>query len=128
MNIFYEPVNLKQWPMFDVVKSIGHEEPFLATKSMNIGDIVLLHVGQQDKRYHSGVYAVGKVISPPAIIEDRPDDYCNHKLSVWVKIEKINYSEPYITHAECTEIINQFRTVHKIDEKHYPVIQKLLER
>lgn len=34
--------------MFEKVKSIGHIEPFLATKSMKIGDTLLLHVGTQN--------------------------------------------------------------------------------
>ncbi len=40
MNYYFEPVNLKQWNMFNNVKNIGHVEPFLAVKSMEIGDLV----------------------------------------------------------------------------------------
>ena len=47
MKIFYEPVNVNQWNMFEKVRAIGHIEPFLATKAMEKGDIVLLHVGKQ---------------------------------------------------------------------------------
>ena len=52
MNIYFEPVNVNQWNMFEKVKDIGHIEPFLATKSMQIGDIVVLHVGQQNAKYN----------------------------------------------------------------------------
>ena len=128
MNIFYEPVNLTQWNMFEAVKSVGHEEPFLATQAMEIGDCILLHVGQQDKRYRSGVYAIGEVISTPAILNNRPNDYCNNKLSVWVRIMRINYTEPYISHETCKEFVNQFRTVHKIETIHYAKIHNLLEQ
>lgn len=40
MNIYFEPVNVNHWNIFEKVKNIGHIEPFLATKSMQIGDIV----------------------------------------------------------------------------------------
>ena len=123
---YYEPVNLNKWNMFEKVKSIGHIEPFLATSSMNIGDIVLLHVGSQNKRYKSGIYAIGTIVKAPYILENSPEDYCNNKLTVDVRIDKINYSSPYLTHAECKKFINQFRTVHKIDEKHYLLIEEKL--
>jgi hypothetical protein len=61
-----EPVNLKQWNMFQLVNGPGHVEPFLATQSMHLGDVVLLHVGQQDKNYESPdqhtVYVLRKAI------------------------------------------------------------------
>jgi hypothetical protein len=126
MKVYYEPVNLAQWDMFSVVKNIGHVEPFLATKSMEIGDIMLLHVGQQDKRYDSGVYAVGEIVNGPYILRDHPNDYCNSKLTVDVKICMIDHSVPYITHEACKEFIRQFRTVHKIESHHYPHIMSLL--
>lgn len=62
MKIYYEPVNLKQWNMFEKVKHIGHIEPFLATKSIEVGDVILLHVGAQDKSYESGIYAVEEIV------------------------------------------------------------------
>ena len=116
---YYELVNLNQWNMFEKVQSVGHFEPFLATLSMNVGDIVLLHVGSQNKNYESGIYSIGTIVKAPYILENSPEDYCNNKLTVDVRIDKINYSLPYITHNECKAFINQFRTVHKIDEKHY---------
>ncbi len=123
---YFEPVNTKQWNIFEKVKNIGHIEVFLATKSMVVGDTVLLHVGAQNKKYASGIYAVGTVITSPYILTNSPEDYCNNKLSVDVRIDKMNYSHPYILHEQCKNFINQFRTVHIINECHYPMIQGLL--
>lgn len=123
---YYEPVNLNQWNIFEKVRNIGHIEPFLATSSMSVGDIVLLHVGSQNKKYESGIYAIGTIVKVPYILENSPEDYCNNKLTVDVRIDKINYSSPYITHNECKVFINQFRTVHKIDDKNYSLIEEKL--
>lgn len=124
--IYFEPVNLKQWNMFEQVRGPGHVEPFLATQSMEYGDLVLLHVGQQDKRYESGIYAYGTVVEGPYILRDHPDDYCNGKNTVIVRFDKISYTSPMITHDKCTEFIRQFRTVHRIDPEFYAVIEKIL--
>ena len=120
---YFEPVNVNQWNMFEKVKNIGHIEPFLATASMNVGDTILLHVGSQNKNYESGIYAVGTIVKAPYILENSPQDYCNNKLTVNVRIDKINYSYPYITHEECKLFINQFRTAHRISEEHYSLIK-----
>lgn len=124
---YFEPVNVNQWNLFEKVKNIGHVEPFLATSSMNIGDTMLLHVGSQNKNYESGIYAVGTLVKAPYILENSPQDYCNNKLTVNVRIDKINYSSPYITHEECKAFINQFRTAHKISEEHYALIEQRLD-
>ena len=124
--IYFEPVNTRQWNMFEKVSGPGHIEPFLATQSMEYGDLVLLHVGQQDKRYESGVYAYGTVVEGPFILKDHPDDYCNGKNTVMVRFDKINYTSPLITHDKCTEFIRQFRTVHRIDPEYYDAIEKIL--
>lgn len=124
--LFYEPVNLKQWNMFEKVSGPGHVEPFLATNDMSIGDVVLLHVGAQDRRYESGVYAFGKVVNGPHILRDHPQDYCNGKNTVDVEIVKIVRGKPLITHEECKQYIRQFRTVHRIDVIWYDEIQKKL--
>ena len=128
MSMYYfEPVNVNQWNMFEKVKNIGHVEPCLATSSMNIGDTMLLHVGSQNKNYESGIYAVGTIVKVPYILENSPQDYCNNKLTVDVRIDKINYSSPYITHEECKAFINQFRTAHKISEEHYALIEERID-
>lgn len=127
MKIYYEPVNLKQWNMFENVKNEGHIEPFLATKSMEVGDVILLHVGAQDKAYESGIYAVGEIVKGPYILKNSPQDYCNNKNTVDVKIVKINYSTPYVTHEKCREYIMQFRTVHKLEEENGKMLYELIE-
>lgn len=68
MTFYIEPINLRQWNLFDKVKGPGHVEPFLATRDMQIGDIVMLHVGKQDPAHESGIYAYGTVIYGPYIL------------------------------------------------------------
>lgn len=94
MRIYLEPVNLRQWNLFDNVKGSGHVECFLATRDMQLGDIVILHVGKQDPAHESGVYAYGTVIYGPYILENCPAEYCNNKLTVDVRIDHIVYDTP----------------------------------
>lgn len=117
MKYYFEPVNLKQWNMFKEVKSIGHIEPFLAVKSMEIGDTVLLHVGRQDKTKESGVYAYGTIVKGPYILRDHPQDYCNNKNTVDVRIDYISYGQPLIDSINSKIIFKQFRTVHKLSDE-----------
>lgn len=115
MNYFMEPINLELWPMFEKITGVNHVECFLATNEMKKGDILFLHVGRQLRKYESGIYAVGKIISEPYILHNQPEEYCNEKNTVDVKILKIDYNEPFVTHSECCSYINQFRTAHKLD-------------
>lgn len=124
--IYFEPVNLKQWNMFEKVSGPGHVEPFLATQSMKYGDTVLIHVGQQDKRYESGVYAYGTVVDGPFILKDCPEDNCNGKNTVLISFDKISYTIPIITHDECKTFVHQFRSVHRIDPQYYSLIEEHL--
>ncbi len=62
MKIYFEPVNVNQWNMFEKVTGEGRVEPFLETKSMEEGDLVLLHVGSQTKQYASDIYAYGTIV------------------------------------------------------------------
>lgn len=128
MNYYFEPQNVNQWNTFKEVKSIGHIEPFLATKKMEIGDIVLLYVGQQNINYKPGVYAIGTIVNEPYILRNIPSDYCNNKLTVDVRIDKINYKEPYIDYYQMKKINKQFRRVHKLnlDNSFIKEINKLL--
>lgn len=125
MNYFFNPVNLKQWNMFEKVKKIGHIEVFLATKDMKLNDIMILHVGNQSKNKESGIYAWGIIVKEPYILTNSPKDYCNNKLSVDVKILYINYEEPVIKTSE-HKIFNQYRTVHKLKEENISELLKLL--
>lgn len=127
MKIYFEPVNVNQWNMFEKVTGEGHVEPFLATKSMEEGDLVLLHVGSQNKQYASGIYAYGTIVKGPYILENSPEDYCNNKNTCDVKIDYICYGTPLITHEEAKDFINQFRTVHMIGEEHYNDILSLIK-
>ena len=114
MRIYLEPVNLRQWNLFDNVKGSGHVECFLATRDMQLGDIVILHVGKQDPAHESGVYAYGTVIYGQNILENRPAEYCNNKLTVDVRIDRIVYDTPIITHEQCKRYTGQYRNVHAI--------------
>jgi len=120
---FYEPVNLKQWNMFKEVSGRGHVESFYGVSEMTIGDIVLLHVGSQDRRYESGVYAYGKILCSPYIDED-PTDRHYGKCRGDVEIIEIVTNKPLISHEQCKKYITQFRTVHKINEVWYDEIRK----
>ena len=128
MNIYFEPVNVNQCNIFEKVSGIGHVEPFLATKSMEEGDLVLLHVGSQNKKYERGIYAYGTIVKEPYILENSPEDYCNNKNICDVRIDYICYGAPLITHAELTEFIKQFRTVHMINGEFYGKILDVIHR
>lgn len=109
-----EPINLDMWPMFEKITGKGHVECFLATKDMKKGDMLFLHVGTQNSEYRSGIYAVGEIQTNPYILHNSPDDYCNEKNTVDVKIIMINYNEPILEHSDCTNYISQFRTTHML--------------
>lgn len=126
MEYYFEPVNLNQWPMFEKVKKLGHIEPFLATKSMSRGDVLLLHVGSQDASTKSGIYAIAEIDTEPFVLTNHPNDYCNGKLSVNAKFVRIDYNNPIINKDDCKKIISQFRTVHKLDADKYDLIRVLL--
>ena len=128
MDIFFEPVNVNQWNIFEKVKCMGHVEPFLATKSMDVGDLVLLNIGCQNKKYESGIYAFGTIVKGPYILENKPNDYCNNKNTCDVRIDFISYDFPIISHADSKKYIRQFRTPHRISEEHYPEIMSLLKK
>lgn len=123
---YFEPVNVNQWNIFEKVKKVGHVEPFLAVKAMEEGDTVLLHVGSQNKNYESGIYAIGTIVKAPYILENSPEDYCNNKLTVNVRIDKIAYGAPYITHEKSKKFIKQYRSVHQIKSEYYGLIEEMI--
>ncbi|EDT75987.1 HNH endonuclease [Clostridium butyricum] len=116
MKYYFEPVNLKEWNMFERVKGIGHVEPFLAVKDMELGDLVFLYVGQQEKSKKNGIYAWGEIVKKPYILRNSTQDYCNNKLIVDVKILYITYNEPLLNYEQSKKVFTQFRTVHKLNE------------
>ena len=124
MNVFFEPIDLNQWNLFEEVSCKGHVEPFLATKKMSCGDLLLLHIGMQNPDYESGVYAYGTIVKDPYVLEGRPLDYCNGKLSVDVRIDDIRYDAPIIDRAEVETFVSQFRSRHKLDARRYRTILK----
>ena len=128
MSFFYEPVNLSTWNMFEKVSAPGHVETFLATSAMKPGDMVLLYVGNQNPKYKSGIYAVGEVLTEPYIVKCDPDDYCNNKKSVDVKITKIDYANPFIEGADCKDFIKPYQSVHKIKTEYEGYIASRIEK
>ena len=127
MNFFFEPVNLLQWNMFEKVEGIGHVECFLATKKMQLDDIIVLHVGKQSKHYESGVYAYGTIVKSPYVLENHPQDYCNEKLTVDVRFDKISHSIPIVPALQCKKLFKQFRTVHQVGEDSKKQLIELLD-
>ncbi len=127
MNYYFEPVNLKQWNMFNNVKSVGHVEPLLAVKSMELGDLVFLYVGKQDKAVESGVYAYGEIVREPYILIDSPKDYCNNKNTVDVEIKYICCNKPLLDHKQSKTIFTQFRTVHKLNNESVEALLRLIK-
>ena len=114
MAVFFEPQNVNQWNILNEVKHVEHIEPFLATKDMKIGDYLLLYIGQQNKQYKPGVYAIGRIISNPYILRNRPTDYCNNKLSVDVEIVRIDHHNPIINYYQMKQMNKQYRRVHRL--------------
>ena len=128
MNIYFEPVNLNQWNIFEKVRKAGHVEPFLATKSMEEGDLILLHVGSQNTQYDSGIYAIGTIVNGPYILRNSPEDYCNNKNTVDVQINYISHGGYIISHEDSKNYIHQFRTVHKISDEYYGELVKIIKK
>lgn len=126
MNIYVSPINLEYWNIFANVAHIGHTETFLATKSMEIGDILLLYVGK-NKDCPNGVYAIAEVIKPPYITIDNPNDYCYNKLSVIAKITKINRINPIISFEQLSMFNNHVRSTHRINERYISQIISLID-
>lgn len=125
IKLFYEPVNLNIWNLFDKVKGVGHQEYFLATQSMTVGDYILCHVGTQVSKYESGIYAVAKILEKPNIYLGDPTDFCYKQLSV--KTEIVVFSNtPIITHQLYSKYDLTFRSVHQIQEKYYDELRELL--
>ena len=90
---------------------------------MRPGDRVLLHVGKQNRKYENGIYAVGEIISEPYLLSGDEEDYCNNKNCVDVKIIKMDWHRPIITHEECKGFIRQFQSAHRIVPQYYGLIE-----
>ena len=112
--IYFVPVNLNEWDLFNKVDGPGHFETFIATKGMKQGDMLLLYVGKQKERVESGIYAFGRILKGPFILSGAPDDYCNGKLTVLARIEFFRKDKPIFNMDECKKFNNQFRSTHKL--------------
>lgn len=114
-EVYFVPVNLNQWDMFNEVEGPGHFETFLATRTMKQGDMLLLYVGKQ-KGVENGIYAFARILEGPFVLSGAPHDYCNGKLTVLARIEHIRYDRPLFTIEQCNEFVNQFRSTHRIKD------------
>lgn len=131
MQIFHQPVNLIDFPMFEKIKDEkvpGHIEHMTQTSDMQRGDIVILHVGKQRENIaQSGVYAWGIITQPKVFLYDSPEDVkCSNSLCCEVEIQRIWRGKPVIPAAEYKQYNNFYRKVHKLDPKHYPALIKKL--
>lgn len=131
MNIFHQPVNLNDFPMFEKIKDEkvpGYIEHMTNTKAMQRGDYVILHVGKhREDIAKSGVYAWGKITQPNVFLKDSPDDVkCNNTWCCEVEIQRIWRGKPVIPAAEYKPYNRCPRKVHMIDPKHYPILLKKL--
>ena len=117
-NLFYEPINLQEYNMFEFLKEPGGKETFVATNDMKIGDYLLLHIGSQDTNYESGIYGIVKVLSNPYIYHGEESEHCNNKLSVDTEVVSIS-NTPLMTHDDFAKYVTQFRSKHKISSDYY---------
>lgn len=126
MKIYYSPINLNLYNIFEKLTEPGIERHFLATKSMKPGDLILFHIGNQNKKFESGVYAYGIVLEEPYIYLDNPNDFCYEKNCVNVGIIDLNKEKPIIPTEEITEFIKPSIRRHLIKEEYYNTILKML--
>jgi len=115
MKYFLEPINLSEWFIFNEVCNFHFQESFLATKEMEIGDMLFLYVTNEDKEIPSGIYGNGIIISQPCLIygERRVDVIINY----------IRFDNPILNFDVCIKYIKQFRSVHRIDDE---IVNELL--
>ena len=126
MNIYFFPVNLNYWPMFDKVKMVGHIEPFPSNKNMKKGDFAVLYVGEQLKSVASGVYAWGTIVSDPYILRNAPKDLSNNKSVVDVMINYISYTTPIINKTQASSIFKQRQSRHQLNDESSAKIRKYI--
>ena len=126
MSIFYSPIDVNKYNIFEKIKGPGVIERFLATNDMELDDILIFHVGKQNANYESGVYAYGKVVKEPYILENHPEDYCNNQNTVDVEVIDISYDKPFIPFNETKEFIEPYQSRHRIGEEFYGFILEKL--
>ena len=126
MAIFYSPIDVNKYNIFEKIKGPGVIERFLATNDMELDDILIFHVGKQNPNYESGVYAYGKVVKEPYILENHPEDYCNHQNTVDVEVIDIRYDKPFIPFSETKDFIEPYQSRHRISEQYHSFLLKKL--
>lgn len=126
MKYYFESINLKRWNMFERVEKPGHEETFIATQSMRQGDVAVLYVGKQDPTVCSGIYALGSIVREPYLYLNHPEDVCNNKIVVDIRITRISYDKPIVDEDDCKRIFRQVRSVHVIPDDKAELLAELL--
>lgn len=126
MAIFYSPIDVNKYNIFEKIKGPGVIERFLATNDMELDDILIFHVGKQNPNYESGVYAYGKVVKEPYILENHPEDYCNNQNTVDVEVIDIRYDKPFIPFSETKDFIEPYQSRHRISEQYHSFLLKKL--
>lgn len=117
MKIFFQPVNLIRWNMFENVNAYKYVESFYSNKSMEIGDVIVLYIGKQVDSIESGVYGFATIISEPSKILDDADDLKNNRHFVYAMIDILSFSRPLIREQKCKELFRQFQTTHQVKEE-----------
>ena len=130
MNYFFEPINNIEWNLFEEINDVGFIDTYIGTKSMEMGDYLILYIGDQDPKVNPGVYAVAKIISKPYVFSDVRfiNSHCYNRVSVDARITLLSKTKPLIVKSEMRKIVNQFRSAHKIDSSKYVYIKNLLDR
>ena len=129
MNIYYQQQDATFWHENPDGKGVGIKDNFFATKSMHIGDLMLYHLGGQDKDVIPGVYAVGIIISEPYIFKD---PRWTHDLWVDTVIVRFRSTEekPLIS-DEISKVfggIYRVRKVGRIDNSLHELILNLINK
>ena len=57
MAIFYSPIDVNKYNIFEKIKGSGVIERFLATNDMELDDILIFHVGKQNPNYEIKFYS-----------------------------------------------------------------------
>lgn len=122
MNYFFSPINLDDWDIFKKVNAVGYQDTFLATKEMQVGDVVLFYVSANQRR-EPGVYACGRIVRLPELVTGRPNDKCNGKVAVVVSFLSVPPQAPLIPLDGCKTFLWPFARSHRVsDEKLRPLL------
>ena len=126
MQIFYSPIDIYQCNIFEEIEGPGAIFRVKSTSTMKNGDLVIMHLGHQNPKYESGVYAYGEIVKEPYFLTNEPDDYCNNMNAVDLKIINIKES-PFMVYEETNKFIKPYQISHKVKEEKYyaEILEKL---